>query len=365
MTRVQMLAVGIVGALWAAPVHAQATLAPTVGDYVVRDFTFASGQMLPEVRLHYRTLGRIAQDARGETTNAVLIMHGTGGTGEQFLSANFANELFGPGQLFDVSKYFIVLPDGVGHGGSSKPSDGLHARFPNYTYDDMIELQYRLLTEHLHVTHLYVVMGTSMGGMHTWMWGERYPTFMDALVPLASVPVEIAGRNRIMRTMIRDAITSDPAWRQGEYTSPPAQGLKAAVNILLMMTSSPLQWHKQGPTRSAADAFLEDQWKRRISSTDANDMLYQFDASRTYDPSPLLDRIVAPLIAINSADDVVNPPELGLMERVMPRVKRGEYVLIPTSDATRGHGTHTQAVVWKERLAAFLATVHRVSPSAP
>jgi homoserine O-acetyltransferase len=327
---------------------------PVQGDYSIRDFKFRSGETLPELRLHYATLGTPARDAGGVVRNAVLVMHGTGGAGNQFLTPQFAGVLFGPGRLLDATKYFIILPDGIGHGRSSKPSDGLHARFPRYTYDDMVRAQYQLLTEKLGVNHLRLVMGTSMGGMQTWVWGETYPDFMDALMPLASLPVEIAGRNRVMRRMILDAIQGDPAWAGGEYKEQPKEGLTAAVNILLLMGSSPLQWQKQAPTRDAADKFYEERLKAQLARTDANDMLYQFAASREYDPSPALEKIKAPLVAVNSADDLINPPELGIMEREIKRVSRGRYVLIPVSDETRGHGTHSLPAIWQHNLAALL-----------
>ena len=326
------------------------------GNFSIKDFTFNSGESLPELRIHYRTLGTIKKDAQGVVTNAVLIMHGTGGTGGQFTGRGFAGELFLPGQPLDVTKYFIVMPDDIGHGKSSKPSDGLHARFPKYTYDDMVDAQHRLLTEALGVSHLRLVMGTSMGGMHTWVWGERYPDFMDALVPLASVPTQIAGRNRMMRTMIMDAIRDDPDYHSGDYTTQP-RGLRTALGMLFMMTSSPLTQHRTAPTRDAADKQIRDYIDSRMRTMDANDVLYAFNASRDYDPSTQLEKIRAPLLAINSADDVVNPPELGLMEKLMPRVAHGRYVLIPTSDATRGHGTHTMAAVWGSQFAEFLGTV--------
>lgn len=338
--------------LAAAPAAAQ--VQPVEGDYLARNFRFATGETLPELRLHYRTIGTPRRDASGVVRNAVLILHGTGGTGGAFLSPTFGGQLFGPGQLLDATKYFIVLPDGIGHGKSSKPSDGLRAKFPKYTYDDMVRSQHLLLTDGLQVNHLHLALGTSMGAMHCWVWGEMYPDFVDGLVPLASAPTEIAGRNRVMRKMIMDSIMQDPAWKGGDYTEQPRQGLVGALNLLLMMTSSPLQWHKSGPTHAAADAWYEEQIRTRVASTDANDMLYQFDASREYNPAPGLDRITAPVLAINSADDVVNPPELGLMERLMPRVKRGTYVLIPTSEQTRGHGTHSLPAVWGRHLEAFL-----------
>jgi homoserine O-acetyltransferase len=327
---------------------------PVEGDYVIANFRFHSGEVLPELKIHYRTIGSPVPDASGVVRNAVLIGHGTGGTGTQFLSAQFAGVLFGPGQLLDATKYFIILPDGIGHGKSSKPSDGLHAKFPHYTYDDMVAAHHQLLTDKLGVNHLRLVMGTSMGGMQTWVWGEMYPDFMDALMPLASNPVEIAGRNRMMRRMLMDAIRNDPAWNGGEYKTQPQQGLIAAENILLLMGSAPLQWQKQAPTRDTADKFYEDRVFSAASHADANDMLYQFDASREYNPSTQLETIKAPLVAINSADDLINPPELGLMEQNIKRVKRGRYILIPISDQTRGHGTHSLPAIWQQYLRALL-----------
>ena len=344
-----------------APARA-AEFPPAVeADFVARDFRFASGETLPSLTLHYRTIGTPRRDAAGIVRNAVLILHGTGGTGAGFLSQTFGGELFGAGQLLDATRYFIILPDGIGHGKSSKPSDGLRARFPKYTYDDMVRAERAMLVDGLQVNHLRLVLGTSMGAMHCWVWGETYPDFVDGLVPLASVPTQIAGRNRVMRKMIIDSITQDPDWNNGDYTQPPHKGLVGAVNLLLMMTSSPLQWHKSGATRDAADTWYEDQIKSRVAATDANDMLYQFNASRDYDPSPQLEKITAAVLAINSADDVVNPPELKLMEALMPRVKRGRYVLIPTSDLTRGHGTHSLPAVWGKDLAEFLK---ELSPSS-
>jgi homoserine O-acetyltransferase/O-succinyltransferase len=329
------------------------TFLPAEGDYVIKDFRFSSGESLPDLRLHYATFGHSERNARGMTRNAVLILHGTGGSGRQFLCNVFAGVLFGPGQLLDTARYYVILPDGIGHGRSSKPSDGLHARFPHYTYDDMVQAHYRLLTEHLGVNHLRLVMGTSMGGMQTWVWGETYPDFMDALMPLASLPVEIAGRNRTQRKMILDAIRTDPTWLNGEYTVQP-RAVTTALYILMIMGSAPLQWQKVAPTRQMADSILDSYIRGRLAETDANDMLYYFDASRFYNPAPNLEKIVAPLVAVNSADDEINPPELRIMEREIRRLKRGRYVLIPISDKTRGHGTHTLAALWKDELAALL-----------
>jgi homoserine O-acetyltransferase/O-succinyltransferase len=340
-------------ALGSAPLEAQ-TRPGKPGDATLRNFRFTTGETLPELRLHYVTLGAPARDARGTVRNAVLVLHGTGGTGGGFLSPGFGGELFGPGKLLDTTRYFVVLPDGIGHGGSSKPSDGLHARFPRYTYDDMVRAQHDMLAA-MGVNHLRLVMGTSMGCMHAWVWGYTYPDFVDGLVPLACAPTQIAGRNRMMRKMIMDDIRNDPAWNGGDYTGP-VPGVKAATQILFMMTSAPLVQHRQAATRDAADSSIT-RYLERWKTTDANDMLYQFDSSRDYDPSSHLEQVTAPVLAINSADDLVNPPELGLMEQLMPRVKHGKYVLIPISEKTRGHGTHSLPAVWGGYLADFLATL--------
>jgi homoserine O-acetyltransferase len=325
----------------------------TEGDFVVRNFAFKSGETLPELRLHYITIGKPDRDASGHVTNAVLIMHGTGGKGSGFTSEAFGGELFLAGQPLDAARYFIILPDGIGHGKSSKPSDGLRSHFPHYRYDDMVRADYLLVHEGLKIDHLRLVMGTSMGAMQTWMWGEMYPDYMDALMPLASAPVEIVGRNRMFRAMIIDAIRADPQWKGGDYDQPPAQGLFAANYALWMMTSSALQLHKNNPTRENADEAVEALRKKALD-TDANDMLYQFESSMDYNPSPQLETIKAPLYAINSADDEVNPPELHILDREIKRVPRGRYILIPLSDETRGHGTHSRAAVWKKHLVELL-----------
>lgn len=332
------------------PLEAQ----PRAGDFTIPEYRFESGEVLRDVRLHYVTLGTPRRNAAGNVTNAVLILHGTGGTGGQFLGQGFAGGLYGAGQPLDTARYYIILPDNIGHGGSSKPSDGLRMKFPRYGYTDMVKLQHRLVTERLGVQRLHVVMGTSMGCMHAWVWGTLYPTAVDGLVPLACAPTQIAGRNRMMRRMIRDDIMRDPEWNGGNYTAPP-RGLRSALGMLFMMTSAPLVQQRQAPTRDAADSAIVAFLDARMKNTDANDMLYQFDSSSDYDPSPHLERVVVPVLAINSADDLVNPPELGLMERLMPRVKQGEYILIPTSERTRGHGTHSQPAIWGEMLRRFLA----------
>ena len=328
-------------------------LAPVEGDFVLRDFRFASGEVLPELRQHYRTLGEPRRDAQGRVTNAVLIGHGTTGSGAQFLRASFAGELFIPGGLLDVTRYYVVLPDAIGHGGSSKPSDGLHARFPRYGYEDMVRAQYRLLTEGLGVDHLRLVMGTSMGGMHSWLWGGIYPGFMDALLPLASLPTQISGRNRAWRRIVMDAIRNDPAWQGGDYVrQPPA--LRTAMSMLFLMSSNPVVRQQEMPTLKASDKVLDEWLDRVMPSADANDLLYQVQASWDYDPGRYLEKIEAPLVAVNFADDLINPPELGSVEREIRRVRQGRAVLVPAGPETRGHGTHTLAAVWKHELAELL-----------
>lgn len=330
-----------------------ATPAVTEADFVVRNYQFRSGESLPEVRLHYRTLGSPRKDAAGRVTNAVLIGHGTGGTGSQFLSRNFAGQLFGPGQPLDATQFFIVLPDNVGHGGSSKPSDGLRTKFPRYGYLDMVDLQHRLLVDGLGVNHARLIMGTSMGGMHTWLWGQIHPQFMDALMPLASVPGQISGRNRVWRRVLIDAIRNDPAWQGGNYTTQPPS-LRTAAQMLWLISSNPVRRHAEAATLADADRVMEAYIANYVKSNDANDVLYWFESSRDYDPAPGLEKIVAPLVAINSADDLVNPPEIGLLEKEIGRVKRGRAIMIPLSDRTAGHGTHTLAAVWMEHLVQLL-----------
>jgi len=326
---------------------------PSEGDYAIRDFKFTSGETLPELRIHYRTLGKIDKDAQGHVTNAVLIMHGTTGSGAQFIRPEFAGELFGKDQPLDVTKFFIVLPDGIGHGKSSKPSDGMHAKFPRYGYVDMVEAQYRLLTDGLGVNHARLVMGTSMGGMHTWLWGEAHPDFMDALMPLASLPTQISGRNRGWRRMIIDAIRNDPAWKGGEYkTQPPS--LRTAAEMLWFMSSNPVLRQKEAPTLAKTDEVLDKFVEQIVKADDANDVLYALEASHDYDPGPNLEKIRTPLLAINSADDLINPPELGILERELKRLPHGRAIIVPLSDKTRGHGSHTIAALWKDQLSILL-----------
>ncbi|MBX6324432.1 MAG: alpha/beta fold hydrolase [Chthoniobacterales bacterium] len=327
--------------------------APTEGDYTIRDFKFQSGGTLPELRIHYRTIGKPRKDAQGKTTNAVLILHGTTGSGAQFIRPEFAGELFGKDQPLDATKFFIVLPDGIGHGKSSKPSDGLHAKFPRYGYRDMIEAQYRLLTDGLGVNHARLIMGTSMGGMHTWLWGESHPDFMDALMPLACLPTQISGRNRAWRRIIIDAIRNDPAWNDGDYkTQPPS--LRTAAEMLWFMSSNPVLRQQEAPTLAKTDEVLDKFVAQITKADDANDVLYALEASHDYDPGPNLEKIRAPLLAINFADDLINPPELGILEREIKRVPHGRALVIPFSDKTRGHGSHTLAALWKDQLANLL-----------
>lgn len=338
----------------AAAVQAADYPPPSEGDFIIKNFQFKSGETLPVLKIHYRTLGKPQRDAQGKVSNAVLITHGTGGTGAQFLRPEFAGELFRPGGLLDAARYYIILTDGIGHGQSSKPSDGLHARFPHYGYTDMVDAQYRLLTEGLDVNHLKLVMGTSMGGMQTWVWGERYPAFMDKLMPLASLPGQISGRNRAWRRMVMDAIRNDPQWQGGEYTSQP-QSLRLGAQMLFFMGSNPVLRQQQMPTLEASDKALDAYVASAMKTTDANDLLYQLDASHDYDPAPGLEKIQARLIAVNSADDLINPPELGILEREIKRVRHGRAVVLPLTPDTRGHGSHTVAASWQQYLKELLA----------
>ena len=333
---------------------APAAYTPHEGDFVIHDFHFQSGETMPEVRLHYTTFGAPVKDAHGHTTNAVLILHGTSGSGKQFLRSIFEGELFGPGQPLDAAKYYLVLPDNIGHGKSSKPSDGLHARFPHYDYADMVALQHELLAKGLGVDHLRLVMGTSMGCMHSFMWGEDYPDEMDALMPLACLPVQIAGRNRVWRKMIIDGIYNDPDWKNGEYKTQPRAALEISADFLAIASSAPLRMQRDLPTANAADLFVDSTVKRMASEIDINDFLYAVNASRDYDPSAKLGLIQAPLMLVNSADDFINPPELGIAEREIVHVKKGKYILLPASEKTHGHGTHTMAAVWKKHLEELL-----------
>jgi homoserine O-acetyltransferase len=324
------------------------------GEYVIHNFRFASGESLPELRIHYTVYGKPRKDAQGHVVNAVLGLHGTGGSGLSLTNERFAGVLFQPGQLLDAQKYYIILPDGIGHGKSSKPSDGLHARFPKYGYQDMVAAQYLLLTKGLEVDHLRLIIGTSMGCMHSFMWGENYPDFMDALMPLACLPVQLAGRNRLWRDLVMDAIRSDPQWMKGDYTTQPTAAMRTAAGLLLVAGSAPIQMQLSLPTRDAADEFEKKYMERQMADLDANDLLYQVNASSDYDPSKDLEKIKAPLLQINSGDDFINPPELGIAEREIKRVPKGRFILLPASEQTHGHGTHTWAAIWQQYLAQLL-----------
>ena len=332
--------------LFALSVWAADYPAPSPGEWIVRDFRFHTGEVLPELRLHYTTVG-------APSGEPVLVLHGSAGAGANMLNASFAGELFGPGQPLDANRYFIILPDALGAGKSSKPSDGLRAGFPKYNYDDIVQAQYRLVTEHLGLRRLRLVLGSSAGGMQTWLWGVTYPDFMDALVALASQPVEVAGRNWITRRMLIDTIRNDPEWNGGNYTKQP-RSLQAAQMYFSMATSGGTQAiYKAAPTQEKADQLIEQRLKENRSA-DANDLIYQYEASRGYNPAPKLESIKARLLAINSADDERNPPELGILEREIKRVKQGRYVLVPGSEATRGHGTTGMAKLWKHHLADLM-----------
>jgi homoserine O-acetyltransferase/O-succinyltransferase len=330
------------------------------GVYSIANFRFGTGETLPELRLHYLTLGQPHRNAAGHVDNAILLLHGTGGFAGNLLVPQFSDVLFGPGQPFDITKYFLIFPDDIGHGQSSRPSDGLHMRFPQYDYDDMVRSQYIMLTEGMHVDHLRLILGTSMGCMQSFVWGETYPQFMDALAPFACLPVELAGRNRMWRYMGMQSIRTDPAWKNGEYTTQPVLGLRHALEFNFIAGLAPLQAQKNYPTREAAEAYVEKTLAKSVAETDANNYLYYVNASRNYNPEPKLSTIVAPVLWINSADDFINPPELGIAERTVKKIPYARFILIPISDATRGHGTHTQAAVWKNYLSEFM---HQTEPT--
>ncbi len=320
---------------------------PVQGDYIFPTFQFHDGKTPKDLRIHYRTLG-------SPDHPAILILHGTTGSGEQFIRPEFAGELFGKDQLLDAENYFIILPDDIGHGKSSKPSDGLKANFPNYDYQDMVTAEHQLVTDGLKINHLRLVMGTSMGGMHTWLWGETYPDSMDALMPLASLPTQISGRNRMWRTMISEAIRTDPQWQNGNYTTQP-NGLRFAAEMLFFMSSNPRLRYEESPTGEKADKTLDDYAAKAMKTMDANDVLYAVESSRDYDPAPALEKILAPLIAVNSADDLINPPDQNILETQIKRVKNGKAIVLPETDQTRGHGSHTVAALWKQYLQELLA----------
>ena len=359
-----LLAAALLAATAATAATAQTMSAPatapapaytgTPGDYIAHDFHFGSGETLPQLKLHYLTLGTPHRDASGHVDNAVLLLHGTGGDAHSLFNPNFSKVLFGPGQPLDIQKYFLIFPDDIGHGESSKPSDGLRMKFPQYDYDDMVRSQHQMLQDGLHVDHLRLILGTSMGCMQSFVWGETYPEFADALMPLACLPVQLAGRNRMMRYMAIENIERDPAWKNGEYATEPTEGLRTANEMLLIMGSAPLVMQTNFPTRQQAEAYVDKYLDRTVAATDANNLIYYVNASRNYDPSQHLDRIKVPVMYINSADDFINPPELGIAEKLVHNMPNAKFVLIPISDKTRGHGTHTMAAIWQNYLVQLL-----------
>ncbi|MCA3027517.1 MAG: alpha/beta fold hydrolase [Rhodocyclaceae bacterium] len=334
--------------------QAQPTYTPVEGDVVLKNFKFQSGESLPELRMHYTAIGKPKKDANGRVINAVLLLHGTGGSGKSLMRPIFSDVLFGRGQLLDTERYYIILPDNIGHGKSSKPSDGLRTKFPQYDYDDMVVAQKRLLEEGLGVNHLRLILGTSMGCMHAFVWAVSHPNYMDALMPLACQPVAIAGRNRVWRKMAIDAVRNDPEWLGGNYNKQPRAAVTTAANLLILAGGAPIQMQKNLPTREAADKFVEETVARNAAELDANDFMYAVASSRNYDPSPGLEKIKVPVMFINTADDFINPPELAIAEREIKRIKQGKFVLLPATEATFGHGTHTRAAVWAPYLKELL-----------
>jgi homoserine O-acetyltransferase/O-succinyltransferase len=324
------------------------------GEYSVPNFKFGTGESLPELKLHYLTLGEPHRDTAGHTDNAVLLLHGTGGNAHSLLNPVFSDVLFGPGQPLDITKYFIILPDDIGHGESSKPSDGLRMQFPHYDYDDMVRSQHQMLLDGLHVDHLRLILGTSMGCMQSFVWGETYPDFMDALAPFACMPIELAGRNRAWRYMAMQMIRKDPAWDNGNYPTEPVEGIRGADDLILLAGMAPQQMQHSYPTRQQVEAYVDQTLDTAIAHTDADDFLYYVDASRNYNPEPKLSTITAPVLWINSADDFINPPELNMAQELASRIQHGKFILVPASLQTWGHGTHTHAEVWKNDLAQLL-----------
>ena len=351
------LLIGALALAFAVPVQAQTDWAAqsTQRDVMLKDFAFSTGERM-DVRMHVTTLGTPHRDASGQIDNAVLILHGTGGSGAQFFRPQFADELYGPGQPLDITRYYVILPDNIGHGRSSKPSDGLRMSFPRYGYSDMVAAQKRLLEEGLGVTRLRLILGTSMGCMHAFVWGTTYPGFAEHLAPFACNAVQIAGRNRIWRQMSIEAIKADPVWNGGNYTTQPEQGLRTARDLNMIAGANALAWQAQYPTREQAEAYLTEGYATASANlAEANDIIYQLDSSRDYNPAPLLSRITVPVLWVNSADDFINPPELGLAEQQVKEMPRARFILIPASPETKGHGTHTWARFWKAELAQLLA----------
>jgi homoserine O-acetyltransferase len=350
---------GMIRACGFAGLLATAALAQTPytgapGDFHIANFRFGTGETLPDLKLHYLTLGKPHRDGAGHVDNAVLLLHGTGGNAHSLFNPVFSSVLFGPGQPLDITKFYLIFPDDIGHGDSSKPSDGLRMKFPHFDYDDMVRSQHQMLVDGLHVDHLRLILGTSMGCMQSFVWGETYPGYIDALMPLACNAVALAGRNRMMRYMAIENIKHDPQWMAGDYKTEPVEGLRTANEMLLIMGSSPLQMQKLYPTREGSERYVDQYLERTVKSTDANNLIYYVDASRNYDPSQHLDRITVPVMWVNSADDFINPPELGIAEKLVHKMPRAHFEIIPISDATRGHGTHTVAALWKDKLVELL-----------
>jgi len=335
------------------PVAVPKTWPTHESDVTLTEFKFRSGESLPRLKIHYTMLGQPHRNAAGEIDNAIMVLHGTGGSGQQFLRPQFADELYGPGQPLDIRRYWIILPDNIGHGKSSKPSDGLRLQFPNYDYDDMVEAQ-RLMLGQLGVTRLRLIFGTSMGCMHAFVWGETHPNFARALMPMACEPVEIAGLNRMWRQLAINGIKTDPAWRNGMYAEQPKQGLRTAQSLLFVAGAAPLNYQAQYPTRQAASAFAEERVSTAMATLDANDLIYQLESSRTYNPWPKLEAITAPVMWINSADDFINPRNLDIPNQAIRRMPNATFRMIAESGDTRGHGTHTWAKFWKDDLVQLL-----------
>lgn len=348
-TRLRQTAWSTISARW--PVHD--------GFADIRHFRFQTGETMGVLRMHYFTLGALRRDAAGRADNVVLLLHAAGADGSSFLSPAFADALFGPGDPLDIRKYFVIVPDAIGHGGSSKPSDGLRMRFPAYDVDDMVLAQHAVLVDALHVDHVRLILGASMGCMQTFVWGETFSAFADALAPMACLPVEVAGRTRMVQDMAMDAIRNDPAWRNGAYHAPPVAGLRRADEFLLIMASSAAGLEKAFPTRAAADKGLEASLSRAVGRIDANDLIFALNAGRNYNPASRLPSITAPVLWINAADDFANPPELDIADRLVRRMARARYVLLPASDRPRADGAPADAALWKDELDKFLSDAER------
>lgn len=340
-------------AIFSSPAAAQISGAKEA-EVSLTEFVFSTGEKLSEVKIHYTSLGTPKRDKDGSINNAVMILHGTGGTGKQFFQPQFANELFGPGQLLDTSKYFVILPDNIGHGLSSKPSDGLKMAFPNYDYDDMVRAQYLLVTEKLGIKKLKLILGTSMGCMHGFVWATKYPEAVEKLAPFACLPVEIAGQNRMWRKLSIDAIKADPNWNAGNYLSPPISGIRTAASMSMIAGANPLALQEQFPTRQSAEKYTDEMFNRIATRNDANDIIFQLDSSRNYNPWPTLENIRTPILWINSADDFINPANYGITDEAIKRMPTAKFILIPASGETKGHGTHTWAKFWKAELEIFM-----------